>query len=151
MTTLDFKLDKSSLEEDLACSPANANPAALEETYFVMPVSFVVDGTDVLALPGRSTHELPVLGFAADTLRALEQLKPGEEKNLFLAGGGELRVRFDGRGFDISCSLNGHSVHVARDELISAFRSFAGKVKAMLVVRVPEIQTHEMWRRWFPE
>ena len=151
MTILDFKLNESALAEDLACPPESANPAALEETYFVMPVSFVVDGIDVLALTGRSTHELPVLGFAADALRVLEQLKPREEKALYLAGGGELRVRFDGHGFDVSCSLNGNSVYVERDELITAFRMFAAKVKKMLVVRAPEIQTHKMWPQWFPD
>lgn len=151
MTTLDFKLDESSLAEDRAASPATANPAALEETYFVMPVTFVVDGTNVLSLPGRSTHELPVLGFAADTLCVLEQLNRGEEKKLYLAGGGELRVRFDGHVFDIACSLNGRSVRVMREELLGAFRTFAGKVREMLVARVPEIQTHKMWRQWFPE
>ena len=49
MITLHFQIDEDELAADLAASPEAANPAAVEQTYFVMPVRFAVGETDFLA------------------------------------------------------------------------------------------------------
>jgi hypothetical protein len=52
MITLDFKVDEDALSEDLVANPETASAAALEQTYFVMPVRFAVDNTELLAFAG---------------------------------------------------------------------------------------------------
>ena len=42
MISIDFKLDEAVLAEDLMFVPSTVNAAALEETYFVMPVRLCV-------------------------------------------------------------------------------------------------------------
>jgi hypothetical protein len=45
---LQFQLDEAVLKEDVNDSISNENPAALEETYFIMPVRFGVGGVELL-------------------------------------------------------------------------------------------------------
>lgn len=173
MTTVDFGLDEASLAEDLQLSPESANPAALEETYFVMPVRLCMKDVELFEQPNSAKRtvlfgatnqsvqkihlfneascwlSLPLLGFATHALRALNQMKLGDEKKLYLAGGGDLMLTRDGDKLFVESSINGKSSSTEFAEAVNAFGAFSEKIRQLLVSRVPEIQQHPSWRKWF--
>jgi hypothetical protein len=173
MTTVDFRLDEASLAEDLQHSPESANPAALEETYFVMPVRLCVNGVELLEQPHRAKRNvfvgaaeqgvqrierpneasawlpLPLLGFTTHALQVLNELKPGGENKLNLAGGGHLMLARENDQITVESSLNGKRSSTQLAEAVNAFQSFSEKVRQLLVNRVPEIQQHPAWKQWF--
>jgi len=173
MTTIDFQLDEAILAEDLQHSPEGASPAALEETYFVMPVRFCINGVELLEQPGREKrnvfiagHEqsaqrielpsdegcwlpLPLVGFATRGLQALTQAKPGSGQRLYLAGGGYLVLTRHGEQLSVESSINGKTSSTQFAEVLNAFRVFVEKVRQLLVSRVPAIQQHPSWKQWF--
>jgi hypothetical protein len=173
MTTVDFRLDEASLAEDLQHAPESADRGALEETYFVMPVRLCVNGVELLEHPGRAKRNvfigageqgvqriqlpneasswlpLPLLGFAKDVLQALNETKPGKERKLYLAGGGELVFVRQGEQLSVASSITGKSASTQFAEVLNAFRTFSEKVRQLLVGRVPGIQQHPSWRQWF--
>jgi len=150
MITLDFEMDQHVLEEDLRASPVNADAGVLEETYFVMPVKFVVDGTDLLSLPGHQAHSLPLLGFTTHMLQALEQMAYTGQRRVYLAGGGDISLRAAGNRVEISSSLTNRQVTVDRAELLLALRNLAARVQQQLRSLVPGMDRHSSWRNWFP-
>jgi hypothetical protein len=173
MTTVDFRLDEASLVEDIQHSPESANPAALEETYFVMPVRLCVNGIELLEQPGRAKRNvfigadeqglrqtqlpdetscwlpLPLLGFGTQVLQALNETKPGREQKLNLAGGGHLVFARHNDQIAVESSINGKRSSTQLAEALDAFRAFSEKVRQLLVTRVPVIQQHPSWRQWF--
>ena len=52
MTTvaLSFQLDEDVLRKNRDAKPETQSQAVLSETFFIMPVGFVIDGIEVLAL-----------------------------------------------------------------------------------------------------
>lgn len=150
MITLDFEVDHGVLEEDLHASPVTAEAGVLEETYFVMPVTFVVDGADLLTLPGHQARSLPVLGFSSHMLQALEQMPSTGQRRVYLAGGGDISLRAAGNRVEINSSLTNRQVSVDRTELLLAFSKFADRVKHQLLSLVPGMESHPHWRGWFP-
>ena len=48
MVSINFEADTAVLKEDLAALCDAAPEAALQETFFLMPVRFIIDGTDML-------------------------------------------------------------------------------------------------------
>lgn len=151
MTKIHFELDEMALAADAECAPAGADPAALEETYFVMPVRFEISGVDVLALQGGVARPLPLIGFAIDLLSALEPLESGQRTDVYLAGGDELSLHRQDEMIELQCVPDGQTAKVGRSELIAAARSFSARVSALLLQRVPEIRNHPTWLEWFPE
>jgi hypothetical protein len=174
MTTVDFRLDEAGLVQDLKQSPETANPAALEESYFVMPLRLCVNRVELFEQlnrakrrlftgeTGRSVQQvqladeascwlpLPLLGFATGALRALNETKLGKERKLHLAGGGELVFVRQGEQLSVASSISGKSASAQFAEALNAFLTFSEKVRQLLVSRVPAIQQHPSWRQWFP-
>jgi hypothetical protein len=149
MIQLAFDVDASEIAQDLSADPLNAHPGVVEETYFLAPVTFVVDGRNLLAIRGMR-HRLPVLGFATDMLEALNQLRPNEERQVALAGGGSLTLRVMPPNVEIASSLTKERVVVESQELIRAFRRFAATVQHELLRQMPTLRAHRNWNRWFP-
>jgi hypothetical protein len=149
MMVVDFKWDQEVLKKDLAASPVSADPAALEETYFVMPVRFSVDGVNLLSMSADQAHSLPLLGFSTHVLQMLEHMQSTDEGRVYLAGGGDVSICTEGQRVRIRSSLTNREVTVDREALLSAFRSFADCVKHQLVTWVPGIDRHPHWRTWF--
>jgi hypothetical protein len=173
MTIVDFQLDEASLAEDLLHSPEKANPAALEETYFVMPVRLCVNGVEMFERHSRTKRNvfvstadegvlqvqlpreascwlpLPLLGFATDALRVLNELKPYKDQKLNLAGGGHLVLSCESDQITVESSINGNHSSTHSAEALNAFRIFSDKVQQLLISRAPTIQQNTSWRRWF--
>ncbi len=154
MIILDFQVDEEGLAEDLGASPETANAAALEQTYFVMPVRFTVGNTDLLAFPGayETWRPQPIIGFATHVLGAVLGVKPGEPACCHIADGGRLDFeRFDWTIRVSSTLLRGRGESVPATELISAARVFRDRVRDFLLQRVPAMKEHPWWNKWFPE
>lgn len=148
---IEFDLDEPALAASAACAPVTANQAAMEETYFVMPVRVYVGGTDVLAMNSGAARPLPLIGFATDLRLALEQLEAGRRMDVYLAGGDELSLCLQDDLIEIQRVPDGQIAKVARSELRAAARSFSARVRATLLQRVPELRSHPNWLDWFPE
>lgn len=151
MTIIDFSIDESAIEEDVANSFETVSPGALEETFFVMPVRFCVGGVEMLQLPGTESVwlPLPIFGFAADMLEALESAEGNQEKRVYLAGGGHLIFKKEGEFLSLVSSLNSKTTKVETKEIQGAFKTFSAQVKQLLENRAPALQQHPSWKRWF--
>jgi hypothetical protein len=151
MITLEFETDEAVLAEDAHLDPASANPAALEETYFVMPFRFAIDGAELLGVNGKRTHPLPLLGFSSDLHQTIKNLRVGEAKKFYLAGGGHLVLERVGRTLRVFSSLTGKTAFVDADSLSHAVRFLLARVRALLAKHFPKMQTHPAWQNWFPQ
>jgi hypothetical protein len=154
MITLDFQIDEDELAADLAASPEAANPAAVEQTYFVMPVRFAVGETDFLAFPGvyDRWRPQPLLGIATHLVLALQAIKPGQPSRCNVADGGRLDFEQFGATIAISSSvLPGQIANVPAGELIGAASRFRDEVRDFLAERVPAMTQHPYWKTWFPD
>lgn len=173
MISVDFQLDEACLADDLQHSPETASSAALEETYFVMPVRFCVNGVELFEQPGEKRRSmivvgaesgpqrvelpndkgywlpLPVLGFATHMLQALDQAKQEGMRKLYLAGGGYLVLSRHGELLSIKTSINENCASMEFSEALKAFRAFHEKVRQFLAWRVPKLQQHGSWKQWF--
>ena len=151
MITLDFEIDERVFVEDGQCDPATAEPAALEETYFVMPFRFSVKGVELLGIRGRqpATLALPLLGFATDVNRAVSAARSRETTKCYLAGGGELTFERTASVMRVSSSLTGNTVTAEADDLVKATRLLLERVRELLLKRFPGMQAHPAWGTWF--
>lgn len=152
MITLEFEIDEAALVEDGRYSPATANQAALEETYFLTPFRFAVDGVELLGVHERqpATLALPLLGFASHVHRVVAGTLPGETKRCYLAGGGDLTFERRANLMHVSSSLTGAAVTVDAGELLQAVRSLLDRVRDLLLRRFPDMHAHPAWGSWFP-
>ena len=151
MITLDFEIDERALAEDGRYSPATANQAALEETYFITAFRFSIEGVELLAVHGRqpATLGLPLLGFAPDLHRVVAATRPGETAKCYLAGGGELTFERTAGVMRVSSSLTGNTVTVETGQLFKATRSLLERVRDVLLENFPDMQAHPAWVTWF--
>jgi hypothetical protein len=153
MTELDFIIDDRVLLEDLPFSTRSAEPAAVEETYFIMPVRMCVSGVELFRLnpTGSPWLSLPVLGFAAHLREALGKIRSDVQSSLSLAGGGRLDFLMESEKLEITCSLSRLGAADALREVTGASSIFCQKIQVLLRDRVPQLVEHPSWRQWFPE
>ena len=149
MITLEFKIDEAEWQSDVAASPTTANPAALEQTYFVMPVRFTVQGKELLGIPGVGPWQrLPMLGLAWGFGR-VAHLSTGDKVNLSLAGGGNLEFRAGADAVTVTSSLRHESVEVDAEELRHSAGNFVESVRREFRKRLPSMSSHPAWSTWF--
>jgi hypothetical protein len=150
MIALEFDIDESALAEDLESSPESANPAALEETYFLMPVRLTVDGIALLQLRGSTSSALPLplLSVASFGWERISQLGENEVWTYGLPGGGKLLFTREGDAVTIRSDLNGAVVSTSYAELVREWREFRKRVKDFLAEHVPKLRTHSAWTTW---
>ena len=154
MIVLDFQVDEDGLAEDLAASPETATAAALEETYFVMPVRFAVGSAELLAFPGAydTWRPQPILGFATHLFAAVMSVTSGGRASCHTTDGGRLVFEPSDSITRISSTLLPDSkVSVPTIELIGAARALRDRVEELLLQRVPTMKEHPWWSKWFPE
>jgi hypothetical protein len=152
MTITEFKLDDASLREDILHSPERANPAALEETYFVMPVRFRINDAELLQLPKKESPwlPLPLLGFAANAVQVTKELLVNKEKKLYLPGGGHLMFARHDDQLSITSSINNRTALTQLSDVRGSLHDFADRVRQLLLQRIPRIKQHGSWDQWFP-
>ena len=173
MTIIEFQLDEESLKQDLNHSPEKTNPAALEQTYFMMPVRFCANRVELLGQQNASQTKvfiphpehglretyimnepsrwcvLPLLGFATHGLQALSEIGENAMRKVSIADGC-LIISRRGQKIHMVSDANGRTVMTEYVEVWNAFEEFSEKVRQMLISRVPALQQHPSWRQWFP-
>jgi hypothetical protein len=150
MIELAIEHDDDTLLADGHESPMEAPAGALEETYFVVPTRFAVDGRELLAYPGvhETWRPLPLLGFGPRLRDSAFSVREGGTATVSLADGGSLHLRPQGEIVLINASLTGDQVSVAADELVTAAAVFAADVCDYLQSVLPALVTHPGWTKW---
>ena len=147
-----FEADEHTLLEDLAFQPHKADPAALQETYFVFPIRFLMNGVNLFTTKDGSTLQLPLIGFSSALRRGVQQLANSDTCSVYLAGGGQFLLSRRGddaiAGF---CSISGVRSSDAYDQVAAASRQFSEDVSMFLQQECPELARIEAWPFWFSE
>ncbi|WP_248582715.1 hypothetical protein [Nocardioides sp. InS609-2] len=107
--------------------PESAPAAAIEHTYFVVPVRLTVDGQALLAYRGvyADWRPLPVLGFAIQMRGIVTGLKDGQSGTVTLEDGGFLSITRHGDNLVFATSLESITVTALRDDLVIAAERLA--------------------------
>jgi hypothetical protein len=151
MTSLEFDIDEGALAKDLEFSPETASPAALEETYFEMPVRFSANGVQLLEVRGSSSPiSLPLLSLASYGREQISALTRDVSWTYELPGGWRLHFVRQADDVTIQSDVNQTKVSVPYAELKAAWDRFSQDVRAFLERRVPKLQKHPMWDTWMP-
>lgn len=147
---LAMRADDEALRADLEESPVEAPAAAVEQTYFVVPVRLAVDGQELLAFPGvyDAWRPLPLLGFAPRLRDLAIGLRDGEAATLSLADGGCLELRRNGAEVLISSSITGDEATVSAQQLAEAAGALARDACAYVLSVIPEMASHGSWELW---
>nr|WP_285963858.1 hypothetical protein [Oscillatoria laete-virens] len=151
MIHLDFEINESTLAEDASMKPAIANPAALQETYFEMPVRFQIGGVELLQIPqGDEVFlELPLVDVATSGLKCVKNLESEKIAIYHLPGGWNLNFKREENTVTIESSVNGRFAKTGYAELVGAFEFFSEKVRSVLLAKIPELSMHPDWGHWF--
>jgi hypothetical protein len=151
MIDLAFQANDEEIRRDLEAEPERADPAALEDTFFVVPTRFVIDGIELLAYPGvhAAWRPLPLLGFAPRLRRVAAAVGDGDTASISLMDGGVLQLERRGDALRVSSSLAPeHVAMVSRDELARESAKFAADVCAYLALMAPAMSEHPSWPTW---
>jgi hypothetical protein len=153
MIKIDYLLDENSFEDDLKQSPESENPAAVEETYFVMPIRMAVGETELLQLPKTNNNpwlSLPLLGFTTDIFRVVNGDTAPKDQEIYLAGGGQLNFSQEKGLLHIRSSINSKNVLVPIEQARNDFFEFAKRVRKLFLDRYSNIIKNPAWEQWFP-
>jgi hypothetical protein len=153
MILLDFKMSPMSAADERQYAPESADPAAVESTYFIAPVRFTIDGTELFELPhdaGNPWLLLPVVGIAGVLGGIVRRLRGGETIMYSIPGTGRLHLSRRGDVVSITCDVNDRTCSVPLAELVAAFDGFRTRVRRLLVEAIPSMQQHASWTEWFP-
>lgn len=134
-------------------TPEFASSAAIEQTYFVVPVRLCIDGHELLIYPGvhPAWRPLPVLGFATRLRRVLITLEPRRSEAITLADGGSLEIYRDEDNLILTTSLAPLRANAPREELVAAAVHFSSEACDYARSVSPTISAHPFWSTWCPE
>ena len=134
-------VDERVLAEDLATRPMTADAAALQETYFEMPVRLAVEGVELLEITAVTTSPwlpLPLLDVALMVPDLLDHLAHEASGTYSLPGGGwSLRIRRNGSEVELESTVNGRRTIASYKELRAAAFMFRERVRSLMKSRVP--------------
>jgi len=139
---LDFKVDDQALEAWKRKRPFAERGVYLYLYSFEAPVKLLVDGVD---LAGQ--WDLPLLSMGPLGLGALLRLREAESSAILLSGG-DIRFERKGRYVEISSGRTDAVARAEYDELLSAWREFAERIRLLLREAFPESQEHPDWGPW---
>lgn len=134
-------------------APESTPAAAIEQTYFVVPVRLNIDGEELLAYPGvyPDWRPLPVLGFATQLRRTVLGLEHGRSGTITLADGGFLSISRDDANLVFTMSLAPVRVSAGRDSVVAAVVGFSQSACAYVKSIAPAMPTHPAWSEWCPD
>ncbi len=153
MITLQFGLDEHSLILERERDTVDVHAGILEETGFLTPMRFAVDGLELLALEGSdaASLDLPLIGFASHLFGRVSSLEDGSSKKLHLAGGGALNFARSGDVVTIHSSIATRVVNADYGDLCAASESLLRRVRDAVLQSIPDMRNHPAWADWFPE
>ncbi len=125
----------------------------LSETCLEMPVSFVVQGFNVLGSKIYSfSRPIPVLKFVFEADGILEALTASGQVSTPLPGDGSwIHFRRTDQRVEIFTSEKRRGLYVEMDELRAAFEAYRKQVKSVLETEYPVMKQHPKWGRWFDD
>ena len=176
MVLLEFQVDRTVLAEDKESNPGAAEAAALQETYFVMPVRLAIENVELLQMPmgeqqvwvgkpgeqglARMQREalaskwlpLPLLNVSTVGVEKVREARQNRVSTYSLpASGWRLRFERSGENICIHSEVNGGSGCARYEEVLHAFEDFASKVRNVLRREIPELNDHPYWGKWLNE
>ena len=125
----------------------NADPAALKETYLMMPVRLRIGDVEMLRLRDAKPEEpaflrLPLLHVATIGATCMRGLEATRESEYLLPGTGvSLLFHRTGSTVSVKSELNGQTAAVEMQELVDAVDSFVNRVEATLRDNIPAWRT----------
>ena len=141
--SLDFEVDDQALEVWKQEEPFAKRGVDLYLYSFEAPVKLLVDGVDL-----AGEWELPLLSMGPLGLGALLRLRETESTAILLSGG-DIRFERKGRYVEISSGRTDAVARAEYDELLSAWRELAERIRLLLREAFPESQEHPDWGPWF--
>lgn len=156
LVALEFQRDDNVVKENRESSPGSADAGVLSETYFVLPVSLIIGGVELLETPARSSGEqppswlpIPILDMATAGLDAVKEAKKKGNSMYSLSGfGSRLYFNMSGNEVVVYSQVNGREARTSYGQLLNAFERFALEVRCFLIKNVPELREHPYWGRW---
>jgi hypothetical protein len=164
---LDFELDAGQIAELAAVDPATANPAVVDQSYLLMPVTFEVAGRSMLLLDPApavaaegagpaslglhaASARLAILGFAISAISGIAEYERSGSGRIFVPEGddigisagsapGLVKVRGEARD----------SAEVDYESLRAAVLAFDAKVRRLMVEHLPALSSVAALRSWY--
>jgi hypothetical protein len=168
MVKIEFFNDENEINEDKLYDPLHMDAAILEQTFFVLPVRFLVNDSDMfhwkqeirIGMPKdevyRSMEEniyiwipLPVLHLATKGLDEAKRACKGETI-IYSLPGTMYQIKFHpmNNKIEISSSFLNYSEVIYCTELVEAFEKFAEEVRKMINREFPELKKHPQIGAW---
>lgn len=162
--------DDDVVNKDLAAGPADQlDEAALFWTCFEFPVRFAVNGIELYEVPAASRSpalrgegwctvpkiedpryaNVALLGFATELCGIVASANDREVRSSWVHMGPLSFKRIEAGSMHIRSSLLGREAVATSDELRVASLAFLLRVKSFFLDRVPGIQRHKGWNKWF--
>jgi hypothetical protein len=169
MIELDFEIDEDVIKEDLATVPADQlDEAALVCTCFEFPMRFAVNGVELYEVPtvrpkpilrGEGWCTVPksedpryasvaLLGFAIELCGIAVPRNSAVDSSWVHMGALSFKRIEDG-SVQVRSGILGREAVVGSDELRVASLAFLRRVKSFFLTRVPGIEKHKSWNKWF--
>jgi hypothetical protein len=152
MVVLDFMLDEVELRE---CRErlTSADPAALQETYFIMPVRLRIGDAELLQVrdaPEYPYLPLPLLHLATVGAQRIRDAARGRETKVDLPGAG-VSLRFSKAGSDLCArsELNDDAGCASLEHWTAALDHFVTRVQDVLSTGAPDLVNTAAWANWF--
>jgi hypothetical protein len=92
---------------------------------------------------------MSVVGFAVESLQAVQRLQSGRIEHIFIAISGTLYLKENGGKVIFWTNSAPPRAEALLGEVVSAFRQFHSDVQRVIEARVPSMRNHPCWNRWF--
>jgi hypothetical protein len=168
MIILEFLVDENVLEQDTLANPSRERLAVIQETYFVFPIRFQINGVEmfgikksrVIMFGERATRNLeikgllnedpwlplPIIHLAFIGSDQLNKACTGEKVSYSLPGTGKQLIIFPMQNkLQILSTVNGVFGIAECQEIIDVFDDFRKKVVLFVNNRVPEMTKNQDW------
>lgn len=148
MIILDFLIDEATFEYDLKYNPLEADGAALQTTYFEMPVRFSVNNIELFEILNSNEPYLclPILNIAIVGRSKILDLKYQHITSYSLPGGYVLNLENYAGQIKITSSVNNLSAIISHISLLDSFNNFRQKTKEFLTSRIQGFESTCIWR-----
>jgi hypothetical protein len=167
MVELTFELDEEVFAADSQSEPPYESRVVLVETYFELPIYFIVEGVDLTImtqrdrsepvglpgggtlLPGTLRASVPILNVATSGLGVIRTLVKRPVQTYEMPGGLSIDFAYSGPvRVDIYSHISMSSAVAPYDQLLAAFERFARQTRDLMLTRVPWLARFPEWKRW---
>jgi hypothetical protein len=122
----------------------------VDETYFFVPVHFVIDGVDLMETRSGRHVEIPVLHLARYLPPLVRQMPTGG-KEVYAAPGGGVNLAFaalDDKRVEVVTSLGKRRATTLKSELLADLTGFEQELRRLMRRHVPWLANYPYWQKW---